>query len=71
MIGFSILHIHPLFAIGGMFCSTILVLWLAVAGIFAALNRFKLARSEWWMALGAAFVVLAMFMPDDSGLAFR
>jgi hypothetical protein len=71
MIGFSLMHIHPFFFISGWLCSMILMLWLLAAGAFLIRARFRFARYGWWMIAGSLFVVLAMFMPETFGLAFR
>jgi len=64
-VGFSLMHIHPLFAVAGVICSTLLVLWFITATIYLA-GRWKIcSKTEWAMVVLSLFVTLAIVLPDQ------
>jgi hypothetical protein len=64
MVGFSLIHIHPFFAIAGTLCACLLMLWLLPAAIFAIVRRRSIAYLDIVMILIAVFVTAAMVTPD-------
>ncbi len=64
MVGFSLMHIHPMFFIGGMLCCIALILWLVPAAAFLIAHRNRISGSDIAMIGSALFAAAAMFVPD-------
>jgi len=64
MVGFSLWHLHPYFAIAGVFSSWGILAWSAIALKYVVVRRKRTTANEIMMFLSAAFVLLAMILPD-------
>ncbi len=64
MVGFSLIHIHPLFAIAGLLCSWSLMLWLLPAVIYFVIRREYAAKFDFIMCAVAVLVAIVMVIPD-------
>ncbi len=65
MVGFSLWHIHPLFAIAGMLCGVALMAWLLPAIPYAIVRRKAINRADVAMIACGVFVALAIVTPDN------
>jgi hypothetical protein len=63
-VGFSLLHIHPGFAVAGGLSSLALALWLLVAVPYAIVRRREIEPWDWLMMAGAAGVIAVLVIPD-------
>ncbi len=64
-VGFSLMHIHPMFFFAGVLFSTLLMLWL-VPGAFYLIKRWKShSTADVAMVVLSALVALAIIIPDD------
>jgi hypothetical protein len=65
MVGFSLMHIHPIFAIVGMlFCLAVMV-WLLPAIPFAIARRKIISLADVAMVACALFVAVAIVIPNN------
>jgi hypothetical protein len=64
MVGFSLWHIHPFFAVFGMLSFWAVIVWSIIAVLFVAVRRRHFTAIEVAMLLCAAFVLCAMLIPD-------
>jgi hypothetical protein len=62
--GFSLWHLHPLFAIAGLLSFWGILVWSVLAVVFVAVRRQRIPAREIGMFLCAVFVMLAMMLPD-------
>ncbi|HYG98738.1 MAG TPA: hypothetical protein VD837_06365 [Terriglobales bacterium] len=63
-VGFSLLHIHPGFAIIGVLCCLGLFAWLVVAFPFLIARRKNIRATDLMMVSSAVFVAAAIMIPD-------
>jgi hypothetical protein len=63
-VGFSLMHIHPLFGIAGITCSILLMLWLIPAFIYVILRWSVCSKSEVAMVVLSLLVTVAIILPD-------
>lgn len=59
-IGFSLMHTHPLFAIAGVLCCYLLMLWLIPAAVFAILRRRTLSLVDGLMIALCVFITVVI-----------
>jgi hypothetical protein len=72
MVGFSLVHIHPLFFVSGVLCCYALVLWLMVAAVNLIVRRKSgISSFDIGMVLVAVFVIVVMLVPDNFFAAAR
>ena len=64
MVGFSLMHIHPIFAVVGALCAYALMLWLVPATVYQLLRRKGISGFDVAMVAVALFVLLAVIAPD-------
>lgn len=64
MVGFSLMHIHPLFGIVGIICSLLLMLWLIPALIYVILRRHVCSKAEIAMVVLSLLETVAIILPD-------
>lgn len=64
MVGFSLWHLHPLFALVGLLSFWGLLVWSIVALVFVVVRRKRSTVAEITMFVCAAFVIVAMALPD-------
>ena len=64
MIGFSLMHVHPMFFLGGLLCSYGFILWLITATIYLIKGGMKATKLDAAMYLLGLFIVLALVVPD-------
>ena len=64
MVGYSLVHIHPEFFIGGILCSYLLILWLVPALVYSTVNRKRIIAFDIAMVFAAFFVAAVMMTPD-------
>lgn len=62
-VGFSLLHIHPFFAMAGILCCYVLMLWLVPASIFVASRWKGASKIDAAMVALCALVTLAIILP--------
>ena len=65
MVGFSLMHIHPMFAIIGMVFCLSLMIWLLPAIPYAIARRKTVRFADVAMIAGAALVTTAIVIPDN------
>ena len=65
MIGFSLMHIHPMFAILGFLCTVAVMIWLLPATAYAIARRKDIRAFDLAMIACAAFVVISLIIPDN------
>jgi hypothetical protein len=65
MVGFSLLHIHPLLAIAGALCSFSIMLWLLPSAVIAVRRRREISLLDGVMLALSLFVVVAIVLPDN------
>jgi hypothetical protein len=66
MIGFSMMHIHPLFFLAGLLSCYGLILWLVLATIVAIKDRKGLSKTDVAMAVVCLLVLVALAVPDSA-----
>jgi hypothetical protein len=66
MVGFSLMHIHPVFFLIGALCSYWLLLWLAIAIVFMAKGRIMPPMKDMLMVALCLFVLVALIVPDQA-----
>ena len=64
MVGFSLMHIHPEFSIGGILCSFLLILWLVPASVYFIANRKRISVFDIAMVSLSLCVAAAIMVPD-------
>ena len=64
MVGFSLLHVHPLFAIAGALSVLGIFVWSLIAVVLIAMRRKHVSRGEVGMLLCAVLIIVAMVLPD-------
>lgn len=64
MVGFSLFHAHPLFAITGLLSIYGLIAWSVAALVFLIVRRKHVTPIEIAMFILSAFVVLVLVIPD-------
>ncbi len=64
MVGFSLWHLHPLFALIGVLSFWMLLVWSVLAFVFVVVRRNRSTAAEIAMFVCAVFVVVAMTLPD-------
>jgi hypothetical protein len=64
MVGFSLVHIHPFFAIAGALSSFVMIGVLVVGIVLSSIRRRRFRAVEVAMFACSAFVLFAMFVPD-------
>lgn len=63
MVGFSLMHIHPMFFLTGLLCCWFLMLWLVLAVIYMFAHK-RIPLPDAIMVAVAIFVAVAMLTPD-------
>ena len=64
MIGFGLVHIHPMFFLVGVICAYTLILWLAPALFYLVIHRKTISGVDAAMVAVALFVLVAVITPD-------
>jgi len=64
MVGFSLMHIHPFFAIVGMVSCLAVMVWLLPAIPYAIMRRKIISVADVVMVTCAALVAVAVVIPD-------
>ena len=64
MVGFSLMHIHPIFFLVGVICAYALILWLAPALFYLVIHRKTISGVDAAMVTVALFVLVALITPD-------
>jgi len=62
-VGFSLMHIHPFFAVAGILCCYVLMLWLVPASILVAKRWRSSSKTDVAMVVACALVTLAIIVP--------
>jgi len=62
-VGFSLMHIHPLFAMAGILCCYVLMLWLIPASILVAKHWKSSSKTDAAMVALCVLVTLAIILP--------
>jgi hypothetical protein len=65
MVGFSLMHIHPVFAIVGMMCCLAMMAWLLPAVPYAIVRRKIISVADIAMIACAVLVAVAIVIPDN------
>jgi hypothetical protein len=65
MVGFSMMHIHPLIAIGGMLGCLAVMLWLLPAIPYAIVRRRAIGVMDVAMIACSLLVAAAVVIPDN------
>jgi hypothetical protein len=63
MVGFSLWHIHPGFAVAGTLCSFAVALWLLIAIPYAVVRRRDIEPWDWLMMAASVMVIVALAVP--------
>ena len=64
-VGFSLIHIHPLFALSGMAFSFAVVVWLVPAAVYAIWRRKDITPADVMMILYSVFLTTVLLIPDN------
>ena len=64
IVGFSLWHIHPGFAVAGILCTLAVALWLLITIPYAILRRRDIEPWDWLMVAGSVAIILALVVPD-------
>lgn len=64
MVGFSLWHIHPGFAVAGTLCSLAVALWLLIAIPYAIVRRREIEPWDWMMMFASVIVIAVLSVPD-------
>jgi hypothetical protein len=64
MVGFSLWHIHPEFALVGILGSLALAPWLLIAAPYAIARRRDIEPWDWLMMIFSLLVIVALALPD-------
>jgi hypothetical protein len=64
MVGFSLWHVYPVFALVGSLGSLALALWLLVAAPYAIARRRDIEPWDWLMMVFSVLVIVALALPD-------
>ena len=64
MVGFSLMHIHPVFAIIGMVSCLAVMVWLLAAIPYAIARRKIISVADVGMVICAVLVAVAIIIPD-------
>ena len=64
MVGFSLMHIHPIFAIFGMLCSLCIMLLLIPSAVYAIRRRRDISILDALMLMCSVFITVAIILPD-------
>jgi ABC-type uncharacterized transport system permease subunit len=64
MVGFSLIHIHPIFAVLGAVCAYTLMLWLVPAIVCLVSRRKRISGFDVVMMAFALLALLAVVTPD-------
>ena len=64
MIGFSLVHGHPLFFLSGLLCCYGLCLWLVGVVIYLIVKGRRPVSMDLVMCLLSLFVLLALIIPE-------
>lgn len=62
-VGFSLFHVHPLFAVVGVLCVYVLMLWLVLATVLVALHWGSSSKADGAMIAFCVLVTLAVVVP--------
>jgi hypothetical protein len=71
MIGFSLVHLHPVFFIVGALSSLVLSVWVLFAIYYFVRLRFRINALWFLMAAGSLVAITAQFLPESFGLRLR
>ena len=63
-VGFSLMHIHPFLAIGGVLFCYLLMLWLIPAAAYLVKRRERISALDKVMVLASLFVAIMIMLPD-------
>ncbi|MFZ0321467.1 MAG: hypothetical protein WAL56_20250 [Candidatus Sulfotelmatobacter sp.] len=64
MVGFSLMHIHPVFFIASLLCSSAVAIWLLPGVCYAVRRRRNVKINDAAMIVIALFVIAALAVPD-------
>lgn len=64
MLGFSLMHIHPLLSMIGALCCYLLMLWLIPGVFYIVRRRQDVSILDKGMVACCFFVTLAIILPD-------
>jgi len=65
MVGFSLMHIHPAFAVLGFLCIWALIAWLLPAVFYAIARRKSIGAIDLAMIVCTLFVAVCLIIPDN------
>jgi hypothetical protein len=65
MVGFSLMHIHPVFAVFGILCCLAVMIWIVAAIPFAISRRGSISIADVGMFVCALFVTASVAVPDN------
>lgn len=65
MVGFALMHIHPFFAIIGILCSFLLMVWSLPGSVYLIVNRGDISRVDIAMLVVSLIVTAVIVVPDD------
>ena len=65
MAGFSLMHIHPAFAVLGLLCAVAVMIWLLPAIVCAVVRRKSIGAADLAMIVCAGFVTFSLVIPDN------
>ena len=64
MVGFSMIHIHPIFSIFGALCCFSIMLWLFPSAVYMFMRRRKMSLLDGLMFISSLLIAVAMILPD-------
>lgn len=64
MVGFSLWHVHPGFAVAGTLCSLAVAVWLLITVPYAIVRRHHVEPWDWLMMAASAMVIAVLAVPD-------
>ena len=65
MVGFTLMHIYPFFAIVGILCSFLLIVWSLPGVVYLIVHRRDISRIDIAMLVVSLIVTAVIVVPDD------
>jgi hypothetical protein len=71
MVGFSMMHIHPIFSVLGVLCCFAIMLWLLPSAVYVVRRRRNISLIDGVMFVSSLLITVAIVLPDTFFAAQR